>query len=190
MGCLRPDINAVIGGFLRDLAYAQPSKPQMFGYKRAAAAILGLDAPVTDLIGADGRLPKISGIGPASARVIQEVLDSGGSPTVERAIDASGQRADIERRRALRQHFLSRAGVVAVLGDVTLAGPLVADYRGDLQMHSEWSDGGPTLAEIADACHARGYSYAAVTDHSHGLKIAGGMSMLEAADQRRAIDEL
>ena len=34
----------------------------------------------------------------------------------------------------------------------------------------------------------RGYRYAAVTDHSHGLKIAGGMSMAEAADQRRAID--
>ena len=47
-------------------------------------------------------------------------------------------------------------------------------------MHSEWSDGPPTCAEIAEACLARGYAYAAVTDHSHGLKIAGGMSMDEA----------
>jgi histidinol phosphatase-like PHP family hydrolase len=36
----------------------------------------------------------------------------------------------------------------------------------------------------------RGYEYAAVTDHAHGLKIAGGMSMAEAADQRRAIEQV
>jgi histidinol phosphatase-like PHP family hydrolase len=57
-------------------------------------------------------------------------------------------------------------------------------------MHSEWSDGTPTVHEIAEACQARGYRYAAVTDHSYGLKIAGGMSMEEAAQQRRTIDEV
>jgi histidinol phosphatase-like PHP family hydrolase len=55
-------------------------------------------------------------------------------------------------------------------------------------MHSEWSDGSPTVQEIADACMKRGYHYAAVTDHSYGLKIAGGMSMAEAAAQRLAIE--
>ena len=55
-------------------------------------------------------------------------------------------------------------------------------------MHSEWSDGSPTVQDIADACVQRGYQYAAVTDHSYGLKIAGGMSMAEAAAQREAID--
>jgi putative hydrolase len=184
------DVNAVVSGFLRDLAYAQPSKPQMFGYKRAAAAIFYLDTSIKALVDAEGRLPKISGIGPGSARVIQEVLEIGGSPTVERAVDASGQRADIERRRALRHNVLSRAAVLSILRDASLGGPAATDYRGDLQMHSEWSDGNPTVAEIADACRARGYQYAAVTDHSHGLKIAGGMSMDEAAAQRRAIDEV
>ena len=57
-------------------------------------------------------------------------------------------------------------------------------------MHSEWSDGYPTVMEIADACVARGYQYAAVTDHSYGLRIAGGMSMAEAAEQRRAVDHV
>ena len=57
-------------------------------------------------------------------------------------------------------------------------------------MHSEWSDGSPTVADIVDACLARGYQYAAVTDHSYGLKIAGGMSMEEAAAQRKAIDQV
>jgi histidinol phosphatase-like PHP family hydrolase len=57
-------------------------------------------------------------------------------------------------------------------------------------MHSEWSDGTPTVQQIADACLQRGYRYAAVTDHSYGLRIAGGMSMVEAAQQRHAIDDL
>jgi histidinol phosphatase-like PHP family hydrolase len=55
-------------------------------------------------------------------------------------------------------------------------------------MHSEWSDGSSTVEDIAEACMERGYHYAAVTDHSYGLKIAGGMSMAEAAAQRLAID--
>lgn len=53
-------------------------------------------------------------------------------------------------------------------------------------MHSEWSDGAPTVEEIADACVGRGYQYAAVNDHSYGLSIAGGMSIAEAAAQRLA----
>ena len=184
------DINAVIGGLLRDLAFAQATQPKMFGYKRAAAAVLALDTHLTELVTPEGVLPRIAGIGPGSARVISETLDTGGSPTVERAVDESGRRGDIERRRALRAHFLSRAEVLRVLRDRSMAGPTLSDYAGDLQMHSEWSDGNATVEDIARACHARGYAYAAVTDHSHGLKIAGGMSMQEAAEQRHAIDQV
>src|SRR5688500_9480931 len=77
------DVNAVAAGFLRDLAYAQTSEPKMFGYKRAAAAVLALAQPLTSLIGPGERLTRIPGIGPASERVILEVLDSGTSPTAE-----------------------------------------------------------------------------------------------------------
>jgi histidinol phosphatase-like PHP family hydrolase len=162
----------------------------MFGYKRAAAVILGLDAPLPDLVGPDGALPRLSGIGPGSTRIIREILETGSSPTVERAIDDSGRRADIERRRQLRRHFLSRAEVRRILADPSFAGPTMQRYRGDLQLHSEWSDGSPTLREIAEACIRRGYQYAAVTDHSYGLKIAGGMSMADATRQRSAIEEV
>ncbi|HEU4693222.1 MAG TPA: hypothetical protein VFS23_32890 [Vicinamibacterales bacterium] len=166
------DVNAVVGGYLRDLAFAQSSQQKMFGYKRAAAAIFALDMPLTDLVGPDGAWPKISGIGPGSARVIREVLETGGSPTVEQAIEASDRRADIQRRRQLRQHFLSRAAVRRVLSEPAFAGPTIDQYLGDLQMHSEWSDGSPTVQDIAEACLERGYQYSAVTDHSYGLKIA------------------
>ena len=184
------DVNAVIGGFLRDLADAQSSEPKMLGYKRAAAAILSLDQPLTDLIGPDGALPRISGIGPASTRVIREILATGASQIVEGALERSGRRADIERRRRLRHAFLSRAEVRRILANPAFSGPAVHQYRGDLQMHSEWSDGVATVRAMATACHDRGYQFAAVTDHSYGLRIAGGMTMEEAARQRQAIDEV
>ena len=44
--------------------------------------------------------------------------------------------------------------------------------HGDLQMHTRWSDGSGTIAEMADAAKERFYSYIAITDHSKGLKIA------------------
>jgi histidinol phosphatase-like PHP family hydrolase len=186
----RADINAVVGNYLRDLAFVQPSQQQMFGYKRAANAILALEAPLTDLVASDGTLPKMAGIGPKSARVIHELLDTGESPTVESAIDASGKRSEIEGRRALRRNFLSRAEVLRVLRDPTLGGPSLEQYRGDLQMHSEWSDGNASVAELSAACQDRGYAFAAITDHSHGLKVAGGMSAAEAAAQRRDINRV
>jgi histidinol phosphatase-like PHP family hydrolase len=182
------DINAVVGGYLRDLASIQTDRQKGFGYKRAAAAILSLEQPLTALVDARGVLQKISGIGPASARVIAEVLDGGVSPAVEHAVDHSGKRTDVDLARSLRRHFLSRAAVVQVLGDDCLAGPTRMDYRGDLQMHSAWSDGSNSVEEIATACLERGYGFSATTDHSYGLRIAGGMSMEDAAAQRAAID--
>ncbi len=184
------DVNAVVGGYLRDLALAQSSQQKMFGYKRAANAILALDSPLTDLLGPDGTLPRMPGIGPGSTRVIREILETGCSPTVQEAVEQSDRRADIHRRRELRAHFLSRAEVRRVLVDPRFEGPTVEQYAGDLQMHSQWSDGSPTIDEIAEACVDRGYRYAAVTDHSYGLQIAGGMSMAEAAAQRLAIEEV
>ena len=78
------------------------------------------------------------------------MLQTGTSPTIEAAIAASGQAADVERRRGLRDHFLSRAQVVAALRNTKLTGPRVEDYRGDLQMHSTWSDGSQTLEDIIE----------------------------------------
>ena len=48
--------------------------------------------------------------------------------------------------------------------------------KGDLQMHTAWSDGSGTIAEMAAAAIGRGYRYIAITDHTKGLKIAGGLN--------------
>jgi histidinol phosphatase-like PHP family hydrolase len=186
----RGDVNAIVGGLLRDLAFVQTSKAKMFGYKRAAAAVLALEEPLTTTFGQGRGTPRIPGIGPASTRVILEVLDSGESPTVEAAIAGGSHASEIQQRRRLRQHFLSRAEVLRILADRSYSGPSADQYLGDVQMHSEWSDGASTLDEIVDACVGRGYHFAAVTDHSHGLKIAGGMTRDEALQQRKAIEHL
>src|SRR3954449_1227211 len=116
------DKNGLIAALLRDFAAIQKSKQSMWGYKRAASAILGLEEPIESLLQADGTLRKIPNIGPSSSRVILEVLQTGTSPTVERAIAESGQSTDVERRRDLRGHFLSRSQVLAAFRN-KLVGP-------------------------------------------------------------------
>jgi histidinol phosphatase-like PHP family hydrolase len=63
-------------------------------------------------------------------------------------------------------------------------------YRGDLQMHTTWSDGAESIEVMVSAAIERGYEYVAVTDHSVGLPIAHGMSEDKLREQWRAIDEL
>src|SRR4029079_2327546 len=184
------DKNGQIAALLRDFAAIQKSKQSMWGYKRAASAILALEQPIESLLKPDGTLQKIPNIGPSSTRIILEVLQTGTSSTIEAAIAASGQAPDVERRRGLRSHFLSRAQVVAALRNTKLTGPRVADYRGDLQMHSTWSAGSQTLEDIIETGINLGYQFCAVTDHSYGLKIAGGVSMQELAEQHQEIDGL
>jgi histidinol phosphatase-like PHP family hydrolase len=184
------DMNGRIAALLRDFAAVQKSQQSKWGYKRAAAAILNLDEPIESFLQPDGTLRKIPNIGPSSSRVILEVLATGTSATVERAIAESGKEEDVERRRDLRDHFLSRSQVLAALRNRTLTGPSVDDYRGDLQMHSVWSDGSQTLDAIVAAGVERGYEFCAVTDHSYGLPIAGGVSMADIAEQHRVIDRL
>src|SRR5581483_5324626 len=128
--------------------------------------------------------------GPKSEMVILEFLRTGASPTVERAVAASGKSRDVEKRRGLRSKFLSRAEVLTALRNKRLRGPSLADYRGDLQMHSVWSDGGQTFEEIVEAGLARGYEYCGVTDHSYGLPIAHGLSMRDLVRQQKDIDRV
>jgi histidinol phosphatase-like PHP family hydrolase len=186
------DVNSDVAGWLRDLAFVQKSQQSRWGYKRAASAVMYLPVPIDTLLNPDGTLQKIPNIGPASTRVILEVLRDGASPIVDQAVDAAEPktRADILRRRGLRSHFLSRAAADAAMRSHKPDAPARGDIRCDLQMHSDWSDGGQTLDEIIQTGIARGYSHSAVTDHSYGLPIAGGLSMARVEQQHREIDAL
>jgi histidinol phosphatase-like PHP family hydrolase len=63
-------------------------------------------------------------------------------------------------------------------------------FRGDFQMHSTWSDGAEPLPVMIEACMALGHTCLGITDHSHGLPIARGMSMEAVARQHAEIDAL
>ncbi len=64
------------------------------------------------------------------------------------------------------------------------------DIKGDLHVHSNWSDGVSSIEQIADQAIGLGYSYVAITDHSASLKIAGGLSAEKLLEQREYIREL
>jgi histidinol phosphatase-like PHP family hydrolase len=183
------DLNGLAAAALQDLAAVQASKPREWAYKRAAAAIRGLPVQVAALVQTDGSLPRIPHIGPASSRIVLEVLASGHSPTVERAIEGSGRRREIDQKRSWRRNFLSRAAALAVLQQPA-GRRLVSRYKADFQMHSTWSDGRQTLEDIVAACLARGYTHTAVTDHSGGLPIARGMPPERVMAQSKEVARL
>lgn len=184
------DTNGRVAAALRDLAAAQSAPEKAWGYKRAAAAVLDLDEPIEAYREPDGSLRRIRHVGPSSSKVVLEILDMGRSPTVEDAVAASGAAADVNTRARYREHFLSRAEVVRALRNAKLAGPSLSEYRGDLHMHSTWSDGVDSVESMAAACRERGYAYCAISDHSYGLPIARGVSMEDLALQHAEIDAL
>ncbi len=64
------------------------------------------------------------------------------------------------------------------------------DLKGDLQMHTTWSDGGATLEQMALAGKERGYEYIAVTDHSASVRVANGLSEERFRKQWKGIEKL
>ena len=66
----------------------------------------------------------------------------------------------------------------------------VKDIKGDLHVHSKWSDGSHTFEQLAEAATEHGYSYFALTDHSQGLGVARGLTVERLAEQKRAIETL
>jgi DNA polymerase (family 10) len=78
---------------------------------------------------------------------------------------------------------LAAAGAIPDL--VTLG-----DIQGALHCHSTWSDGRATIAEMADAARARGWSYIGITDHSQAAFYAGGLSREKIEAQHEEIDAL
>jgi DNA polymerase (family 10) len=66
----------------------------------------------------------------------------------------------------------------------------VADIRGDLHCHSDWTDGTASIADMATAAQARGYDYMALTDHSRRQTMSHGLDPAKVVRQIREIDRL
>lgn len=66
----------------------------------------------------------------------------------------------------------------------------IRDIRGDLHVHSKWSDGSHTFEQLVEAAKEQGYSYFALTDHSKGLAVARGLTVERLIEQKKEIDAL
>ena len=184
------DAYLAAAALLYDMAALQGTERSRFGYKRAAKAIAGLSVPVADLVAA-GTLREVPFVGPSSERIITEFVTGGSSPTLEAAIAKTGKPSLIDEKRALRDGYLSHAVMAEALATPAEEGVVtLADYRGDFQMHSTWSDGSETIQVMAEAAMALGHTCLGITDHSYGLPIARGMSMEKATRQWAEIDAL
>ena len=85
---------------------------------------------------------------------------------------------------AIRQHFLTATETGAALAINSDWQPAL---KGDLQMHTLWSDGSGSIEDMARAAIARDYEFIAITDHSKGLKIAGGIDEEQLRAQSKEI---
>jgi DNA polymerase (family X) len=66
----------------------------------------------------------------------------------------------------------------------------LSDVKGDLHMHSDYTDGEVPIEEMAAAAKLLGYEYIAITDHSKSTTVAGGLDAREVEKQMREIDAL
>jgi putative hydrolase len=184
------DYNLAAASLLYEMAALQPNERSQLGYKRAAKAIAGLPISVVDAVAA-GTLREVPFVGPASARVITELVEQRHSPTLEAALAGSAKASVIGAKRAFRDGFLSHHVMHRILDTRFLEGTVGREgYRGDFQMHSTWSDGGERIGAMIEAALGLGHTCLGITDHSYGLAIARGMSMADAVKQHAEIDAL
>lgn len=166
-----PIDNAAIAELLiRESEGAEGHREKAF--RRAAHAAFMWPVEASDLVAAGRSVTELSGIGPSLARRILEWLER---PPEDLKVPA------------VRREFLTMAQANKILeSDPGWS----ARLKGDLQMHTEWSDGASTLAEMAAGAIERNYEYIAITDHTKGLKIAGGLVEKRLAKQGRDIIDL
>ncbi|MGI9114846.1 MAG: PHP domain-containing protein [Chthoniobacterales bacterium] len=140
-------------------------------FRRAARAAFLWPREAAQVIAGGESLTQFSGVGPSLEKRIRAWIDQ---PRVVRA-------------PAIRRDFMSLAQARTLLAG---APEWSKRLRGDLQMHTRWSDGSGAIAEMAEAGAARGYEYIAITDHSKGLKIAGGIDERALKKQATEVDEV
>ncbi len=154
---------------LRRIAYllerdgAESYKVRAF---RTAAAAVG-DVAVDELAEmAPARLQRIPGIGKTSAQVITEAV-SGSTPAYLAKLEAVDPPAMSKTATMVRERL-----------------------QGDCHSHSDWSDGGSPIREMAEAARELGHRYWALTDHSPRLTVAHGLDATRLREQLERVADL
>jgi histidinol phosphatase-like PHP family hydrolase len=151
----------------------QVSGIRVRAFRRAARSAFLWPERAADLVANGRALTELHGVGPFIERQLREWIEK---PPRES-----------EKIPPVRRDFLTMADAKVLLASKPAWAKLL---RGDLQMHTHWSDGSGTVRDMATAGTERGYEYLAITDHSKGLKIAGGIDEIALARQGAEIDKL
>ncbi len=121
-------------------------------FRTAASVVDATDRDELDRRAGEGSLTELRGIGKVTALAITESL-SGQEPVYLRRVQTLGSTPVSEGAALLR-----------------------ASLKGDLHTHSDWSDGGSPIEEMARAGRALGHEYMVLTDHSPRLTVANGLT--------------
>jgi putative hydrolase len=147
--------------FLLERAHAETYRVRAF---RTAAAVLAARDDLAQRARA-GTLTALTGVGEVTARCVTESL-AGEQPVYLRRLEATGDMLVVEG--------VTPEGVA-----------LRSALRGDCHTHSDWSDGGSPIEEMAATARELGHEYVVLTDHSPRLTVANGLS---AERLRRQLD--
>lgn len=133
-------------------------------FRKAAGVIEGLPEGEARRRAANGTLGKLPGIGKTTAAVVAEAV--------------AGQEPE----------YLTKL----VTGGTSIpdGGPLRKALRGDCHTHSDWSDGGSPIAEMAEAARDLGHEWMVLTDHSPRLTVANGLTADRLRAQLEVVAEL
>jgi putative hydrolase len=151
--------------FLLERSGADTYKVRAF--RHAARAVADVDPDTLGALAASGRLQTIEGIGKSTALVITEALDG---KVPDRLTGLEETPDDVELDASARA--------------------LLASLRGDCHSHSDWSDGGSPIREMAEAARGLGHEYLVLTDHSARLTVAHGLNAERLRAQLDVLAEL
>jgi putative hydrolase len=157
---------------LRRIAYllerAREPTYRVRAFRTAAALVDALPPEELRARARNRTLTALTGVGDTTASVITESL-AGSVPDYLAKLELDEPDAD----SAAAQHDLLRAAL-----------------RGDLHMHSDWSDGGSPIEEMVGAARDIGHDYVALTDHSPRLTVARGLSPERLREQLGIVGRL
>jgi putative hydrolase len=143
----------------------EPS-PKVRAFRRAATVVTETDPEQLAGLAAAGRLRSLPGVGESTEKVIMEAL-----------------RGEVPTYLAKLESEISTEPSGEALA-------LLEALQGDCHSHSDWSDGGSSIEEMARAAMALGHRYWALTDHSPRLTIAHGLDSARLRRQLQVVAEL
>jgi histidinol phosphatase-like PHP family hydrolase len=152
------------------LAAEQAKMPLQKALRRASRKAFLWQEEVAGMVAENRSLAELPAVGPTLSRIIRAWVETP---------------HPVSRPPEIRANFLTATEARAILVEKP---EWSQGLQGDLQMHTLWSDGSGSVEEMARAGADRGYHYIAITDHSQGLKIAGGITEQQLQQQAEEID--